>query len=432
VSPNESKNRTLAGGPETTLRSLVLYSLVANNVFDERASEEKLLSFLIRHLSPTADPSDLQRSGDGDGGVLETRLDYWFAKYIGQISLKDKAAFQVVQKVAGIALLSEALLEIRNPSQSIKGKKDVLVYIDTPLMMDYLSLSGIKARENAAYTIDKLKSIGISLGCFGHSCDEIRDNLKALLDVEPPFRTGPTAEAIKSGEVKVTYVTSVKNNSVHYVKNVAKVQVLPQKLGQFQYAERFCTQTVYTRLRERMPQKRDIARERDASSLAVVMRRRGGHETRDFFDAKYVLLTSNSSLIRNANEVLRASGALSTDKSAIGPAIHHRIVAGLLFANAGLEDQGGGVATAPTGGMCQSRNASPADCREPEDSTCRCQHRRYHNRKRYALAAEGIRDPHGSDSRARKGNLSNEHRRHGQVDKEGCGRGCPSGTGGKA
>jgi flagella basal body P-ring formation protein FlgA len=69
------------------------------------------------------------------------------------------------------------------------------------------------------------------------------------------------------------------------------------------------------------------------------MRRRSGHETSELRDAKLILVTSNEKLVRRAVEILRDNKALGPDKRVIGPAIHQRTIAGLVFANSGLAEK---------------------------------------------------------------------------------------------
>ena len=57
-------------------------------------------------------------------------------------SLHDPAAFSTLQAVGGVALLAEALLEARTPTLPAPTKKLLTVFIDGPLLMQHMGLSG--------------------------------------------------------------------------------------------------------------------------------------------------------------------------------------------------------------------------------------------------------------------------------------------------
>jgi hypothetical protein len=296
--------------------------------------EEHFLRFLSRQPQFEREPDNLDSSNVETG-----QIEYWIAKYIGSLARRNPEAFEFVQQIAGISLLTDALAELRNPSESIAQAKTLLVFLDGPLLMNHLGLSGKRAKENTSYIIEKLRQAGATIACFRHSCDEVKDNLVAVLARPPYERTGPTAEAMRDGSVTETFLASIKNNVEHFVKTLGKVQILPQKVSQFKSMEKFCDDNLRLRLSTRMPAQSDVARSRDADSITIIMRRRQGFETSDLCASRVVLVTSNPQLVRRSNDTLREYKALGTDKSLIGPAIQDRIVAGILFANFGLTEK---------------------------------------------------------------------------------------------
>lgn len=297
--------------------------------------EEHFLRFLSHQLVTEGREPDGLELPNIEAGQIE----YWIAKYIASLSKRAPETFEFVQKISGISLLTDALLELRNPSESITQAKTLVVFLDGPLLMNHLGLSGKRAKENTSYVVEKLRQAGATIACFRHSCDEVKDNLVAVLARAPYERTGPSAEAMRDGSVTESFLASVKNNVEHFVKTLGRVQILPQKVSQFKSVEKFCDDNLRLRLSMKMPAQTDLARTRDADSITIIMRRRQGFETSDFCSSKFVLVTSNAELVRRSNEVLREYKALGTDKSLIGPAIQDRIVGGILFANFGLAEK---------------------------------------------------------------------------------------------
>jgi hypothetical protein len=297
--------------------------------------EDQFLAFLARNLSSG---SGLEMGAAADS-VASDRTEYWIAKFISNLCLEHPDTFRTVERIAGISLMAEALIEIRSPTPSMKRKKNVRAYIDGPLLMDYMGLSGNVQRDNAAFVIDKLKALGIEVACFRHTCDEIRDNLWGVLGRAESQRTGPTANALRKREVRREYAQAVRDNVELFVEKTARISVDYDKPENFESIAEYCDDVVIDELRRSTPASTDTARERDAWSIGVIMRRREGHEDGDVFHSRYLLITSNPELVSVSNAVLRKHRILSKNKSTVGPAVHHRVVSGLLFANGGVDEK---------------------------------------------------------------------------------------------
>lgn len=303
------------------------------------ASTEQIEEHFLRFLSRQSAQEGREPDGPELSNIEASQIEYWIAKYIASLSRRDPETFEFVQKISGISLLTDALLELRNPSESIAQARTLVVFLDGPLLMNHLGLSGKRAQENTSYVVEKLRQAGATIACFRHSCDEVKDNLMAVLARAPYERTGPSAEAMRDGSVTEAFLASVRNNVEHFVKTLGRVQIMPQKVSQFKSVEKFCDENLRLRLSMKMPAQTDLARARDADSITIIMRRRQGHETSDFCSSRFVLITSNAELVRRSNETLREYKALGTDRSLIGPAIQDRIVGGILFANFGLVEK---------------------------------------------------------------------------------------------
>lgn len=303
------------------------------------ASNEQIEEHFLRFLSRQSASEGREPDGLELPNIEASQIEYWIAKFIASLSGRDPETFEFVQKISGISLLTDALLELRNPSESIAQAKTLVVFLDGPVLMNHLGLSGKRAKENTSYVVEKLRQAGATIACFRHSCDEVKDNLLAVLARAPYERTGPSAEAMRDGSVTEIFLASVKNNVEHFVKTLGRVQIMPQKVSQFKSVEKFCDDNLRLRLSLKMPAQTDLARARDADSITIIMRRRQGFETSDFCSSKFVLVTSNAQLVRRSNEVLREHKALGTDRSLIGPAVQDRIVGGILFANFGLAEK---------------------------------------------------------------------------------------------
>jgi hypothetical protein len=307
------------------------------DTFSRGEIEEAFLSFLVRNSTGGADTGD-QEVYEGKE-IDRQRLDYLFGKFISSAADSDPKMFAQIERLAGTSLLSEALMALRDSPSKTPEKSELVAFVDGPLLMDYLGLSGKRMKDNATYILEKLRKIGVALMCFKHTCDEIHDNLLAVLERQPIERVGPTAEALRNGEVTETFAIAVKNNPEHFVRNFAKIQVAFLTLDQFRHAERYLRNDVFDRLVTVMPAGTQNARRRDAESISIIMRRRGGSFSSEFFKCKFVLLTASSAVAKRATELLREVKALPSERNIIGPAVNYRLVAALLFADFGIEDK---------------------------------------------------------------------------------------------
>lgn len=304
----------------------------------DRQLEDVFLKFLVSQMGSGGESPSESESSPTDR-PNDVRIEYWIARFISHCAMREPDKFKIIQKLGGIALVSEALVELRSPTFGGKSKKDLFLYIDGPLLMDYMGLSGKRHKENAGFVIDRMREMGFQFGCFRHTCDEVRDNLFGVLQRSPAERTGPTGIALNAKEVREDFVSLVCGNVEHYVKELTRITVFPQRKEQFKHQDKFMPDSVYFRLSERMPSQTPVARERDAESIAIVMRRRAGHESNNVFESKFILLTSNPRLVAGANEILREHRVMTQSRAIVGPAVHQRVLAGLLFANFGVADR---------------------------------------------------------------------------------------------
>ncbi|WP_421416808.1 hypothetical protein [Agrobacterium tumefaciens] len=298
--------------------------------FQDADIEDHLLRFITKNLNaPTA---------EGDGVSSSEQIEYWIARFVSWAASHDATVFSILEQLSGTCLLAEAIMEMRSPSPTNGERTDLTVFLDGPLVMELLGLSGSKNKDNIEFVVQKLREQGANIACFRHNCDEIYENLHGVLERSHLERTGPTADALRRGEITDTYVISIKNNVEHFVKTAA-IQVIPSTPLQYKSSERYCDQNTAIRLTAQLPGNRDVGRQRDADSVTIVMRRRQGAETHELLKSKFVLLTGNHSLITAANRILREAKALSSSRQVIGPALHHRVLSGYLFANFGLSDK---------------------------------------------------------------------------------------------
>jgi len=118
----------------------------------ESASTEEIEEHFLKFLSHQSTFEGREFESLDSSNIEVGQIEYWIAKYIASLSQRDPDSFEFVQKISGISLLTDALLELRNPSESIAQAKTLVVFLDGPLLMNHLGLSGKRAKENTSYT----------------------------------------------------------------------------------------------------------------------------------------------------------------------------------------------------------------------------------------------------------------------------------------
>lgn len=131
------------------------------------------------------------------------------ARFVKHAIEENQGSAEVLARIAAIGLLTEVVQDFVKPVTSV-DKTDLVVYLDAPVAMELLGVSGKLARENTAPVVAELIRIGASVRIFGQSLDEIKNNLQAVL--KNPRPTGPTAHALLRREVLREYVNEVSRN----------------------------------------------------------------------------------------------------------------------------------------------------------------------------------------------------------------------------
>lgn len=227
--------------------------------------------------------------------------------------------FGLLGDIANAAILSEVILELGDGRPSPDRKVDLTVYIDAPIAMDALGLSGAKAKEYSAAIIENLVKIGAKPAIFDHSVEEVRDNLHGLLQQDVRDRKGVTADAIRSGEVDISFVAAVKNNVEEYIQKCG-IQILnrPETTLSVQQRSKFTRddeQYLFSKLNSLYAKEKAL--DRDILSIRMVVCKRDGHVSTDVFRAKHLMLTRNNLLPSVSGKMLEENK--QTHRSRVPP-----------------------------------------------------------------------------------------------------------------
>jgi hypothetical protein len=237
--------------------------------------------------------------------------------------------------VVQVGLLAEAAEDFAKPMTSIK-RTTLAVYLDAPVAMDLLNISGAEAFENIRLITERVKSLGGSVRIFDDSIEEIQRNLRAFFRRSPAQKTGPTATAVRKMQVLESYVREVLVQPIPALER-AGVQVVSRSLEQFpsdhKYFDEECYREIYSQIQWHME---DVPRAHDALVVTNIMRMRRGQQTTDMFESGHISVTRNAILSRAARRISIERGKIN--RYSVGPVIHQRQLATAVWLRAGLDD----------------------------------------------------------------------------------------------
>lgn len=179
-------------------------------LFDFLVSRDKRVSAATSVLYGVKTATDSTR--------FESEEEFVCARFLEKLEANRADLFQFLGNISNAAILSEVILELGEGRTSRDRKTELLAYVDAPLAMDAIGLSGPASKDYAETIITNLKKMGATIAIFDHSVEEIRDNLHGLLKADATNREGPTADAMRMGQVDPAFVALAKNNIEEFVE----------------------------------------------------------------------------------------------------------------------------------------------------------------------------------------------------------------------
>jgi hypothetical protein len=272
-----------------------------------------------------------------DTSDLSSEERYLCARFVKHLFDKKSEHVADLCRLASVGLLTEVVQDFHKPTTQV-SKTNLCVYLDAPVALDLLGVSGKEAAANIRPILKMLQEIGGTVRIFRVSVDELQRALDAVLRRNAPERTGATAEAMRRNEVLEAYVRQVAHDPVTALSDYG-VAVIDRKLSQFPNEHEYFTKENYEKFFSLLTWHLEIPRrEHDATIVAQIMRMRGGKQSRDLFQVRHILVMRNALLAQSAKAF-----CIKEDLSAaisVGPAIHQRQLATAIWLRTGLSNSG--------------------------------------------------------------------------------------------
>jgi len=250
------------------------------------------------------------------------------AGFIMSMFQNESAIYDLILRIATGAMVAEAVLNIQSPGSGV-NLNQLKVILDSPLVMRLLDLDEPSARDYAKALCEQLVAHGASLQVFRHSVDEMREAIDATVDSwERGQGKGVLARRL-GGRTYRQYVASLRNDIEGELRrqNIFTVNV-PSTRESYAFFSGDDEGAVFGELGH---YDNALARERDAASIAAVMRLRRGRRVSmsQVHFSQYTFVTSNPRVAGAAQDYTVRGKLLS--ESEVPPAFTDRYMASLLF-----------------------------------------------------------------------------------------------------
>ena len=320
------------------LEEILLNWMVAVEGFDRSAIDAAVDKLLDGERPEISGDGDLEDNLVFVRPNLQGEESYLCACFVQNLSKTNEKYFNSLADIASVALLTEVVLDIRNPPDANRKEPDLVVILDAPLLMDAMGLSGVHSRDRVDDTIEVLKKLQAKFWVFDHSCREITRNLRTMFALEPHRRYGPTADAIRKGEVLEPFARDVMADVSGNITKLLEFQIIRQNLDEFPNSHNFFEFHLYEEFSARANwHEHAEPRSIDALSVSLIMRRRGATHTRDPLKSKFIMVSRNKLFAELARRFGQEHELIFENE--VGPVIHQRPMAALMMLTLGYQGQ---------------------------------------------------------------------------------------------
>ena len=298
--------------------------------------EEVLLKWLL--YVEAFDEKDMESSTEiaqstdaSDPISLSDEEKFLCARFVKHAIEEDKSNADTLAKISAIGLLTEVVQDFIKPTDSIRSTR-LSIYLDAPVAMDLLGVSGKLAQENTKPLIDELHRIGASIRILEQSVEEIQRVLKAA--ITNPLPTSPTTRALTRGELIRDYLNEAYQNPVQLLENF-HVEHVRYRMQLDSSKDQYFTENNWRNLYNALNYAgKEKARKHDADIASFVIKERKGHTNRDIFESRAIVLTRNNLF---SQIVYQTYGELNlSPKHATRPVVHRRFLATAVWLRTGM------------------------------------------------------------------------------------------------
>jgi hypothetical protein len=260
------------------------------------------------------------------GSTVDRSMSIELAGFVKWLQKTKRPSLQDVAALTELGLAYEFLDELVRPSANADENLDIVFVLDAPVLLDWLGLSGPGRRLSIETCSGILIAHGAQFVTLPHCLDELTEVLETVLRRGPAERYGLTGDAMRADPNLIPIARAVAANPDAAVRKLG-IKVLPFRKNDPRN-EAIFPNSLVDEFRSRAtwhdPYKTD-QKERDALSIAFVMRRRNGAADSDLFHNRFTLVTRNSTFTEFSKKFVQ--NYLGWPAYALGPAIETKTLA---------------------------------------------------------------------------------------------------------
>ena len=258
----------------------------------------------------------------------QSKIDVLCASFIIESFSNDRPLYDLIVRIATGAMVAETVLNFQDP-RSTDNLNTLKVFLDAPFLMSLLDLTGEQSTEYARSLCNQLLNKGATIYVFRHSVEELGSNLRGALNgVEQGTGFGATARRLVNSAFRQYVISILADVEGAVSRHGYKIANVPASPDVYQFLSAADEENLGTALG---CYDNALAKERDAASVAAIIRLQRGKRTRraNFHQAQYIFVTDNMRVAERSNSFTRQKNLRG--EGDVPPAITDRYLAGMLF-----------------------------------------------------------------------------------------------------
>ena len=307
---------------------------------------DNLLSWILDLFNEGTAETEIEEAKEAENPTKDQDR-YLVARFVSS-SLKEGGDLaNDLETIYLVGLVADLADEFKAPFRKTE-RTGVTVFLDSPVALDLLGTSGTIAAESARSIVSKLQSMGAKIEVLSQTRQELINTMFAVVKSETDARTGPTGEALMTGEVAEAYLWSIINDADNVLREF-KVTVRSRMVDENAGSARSFTQNDYDQLYQEyfsryppmtVPSTRAKYERRchhDTHAAKIVCRLRADDVHSDIFESRTFFLTRNRSFAVIAKNFCVRKEII--DDSCVGPFVTMHELAASLWLRTGMGAQ---------------------------------------------------------------------------------------------
>lgn len=235
----------------------------------------------------------------------QATLDSLVASYVARLQEHHPARLSLLAKVADGALAAELVFDLQAPT-SVSRLTSTIVVVDTPLILSYLDLSSTQDTTDIRKLFEQVHETGAKIAAFEHSIVEAEGVLKAIQNARGAGDAyGPAVHRLSQSTFRAYFESMIGSIGRCWTQS-GDLKILPEAAITSQKHFTVSDEDELFGALRANEFDRVLTRERDAKSVAEIIRRlAGGHiPIGNFSSCRFLFVTPNSSLQRRVESFL--------------------------------------------------------------------------------------------------------------------------------